>query len=243
MRREFAAFGAGLFAVVASVAAYVPICAGTRLEPLGLFVALAGVYVFLGFVLNAVEGAVFTEGPAPVRLRHWVGGVVSGVVVAGLAAWLLADPGAEEGVLEAVAGWFEARGGVAWRRLAYAALTYMVVYCVIGTATYPFVRSYYDDPESPLRLRTPSGPVVIGLQLARGSVATLVLLPLLAGLPEVADFAWAWPRLALAMVVTLSVVPMVTAPDWPLRLRVIHGIEITVFALVQSFAWCWFLLR
>lgn len=232
-----------LLGVTATLAAYAPLCDGVRLGTPGLFFALAGVFVVLGFALHAVEGAIFTEGPSPVRGKDWLGAVASGVALAGLAAWLLGYAGATGGVAERLGAWFDARGAAAWRRLAYSAITYMVVYCVIGSATWPFVREFYEDPESPLRLRVPSGPVVIGLQLARGTVATLVLLPLVAALPEAAHVAWAWPRLALAMAVTLSIVPMLTVRDWPLRLRVIHGVEITVFALVQSFAWTWFLVR
>ena len=230
-------------AALLTLAAYVPLCQGVRLHTMGLYLALALVLVLLGFVLHAIEGAVFTEGPAPVRGKHWVGGIGAGLVYAGVAAWILSESGATAGVRELVGEWFAARGPRAWRLLAYSALSYMVSYCVIGSATYPFVRSYYEDPESPLRLRVPSGKVVIGLQLARGAVATLALLPLLAGLPETADLSWAWPRLALAMVATLSVVPMLGAVGWPIRLRLLHGVEITVFALVQSFAWSWFLVR
>jgi len=125
--------------------------------------------------------------------------------------------------------------------VAYTAITYMVAYCVIGSATWPFVRHHYEDPASPLSLRVPSGATIVPLQLARGLVATLVVLPLLAS--SSLEGLEAWPHLALTTTVTCALVPMLLVANWPGRLRLAHALEITVFSLVQSLAWCWFLGR
>lgn len=93
-----------------------------------------------------------------------------------------------------------------------------------------------DDLQEPcrgLRLRIPSGPVVIVLQLGRGLLAVIALVPLLAS-SSARGLDW-WYRFAFALAVTSGIIPLLGATGWPTKLRVAHAIEIVVFELVYAF--------
>jgi hypothetical protein len=66
-------------------------------------------------------------------------------------------------------------------------------------------------------------------------LVTLAILPVLTS-PLLAGPRW-WGRLALAFAILAAVLPLLHAPEWPARLRVIHALEITLFAVVQTYAW------
>jgi hypothetical protein len=191
-----------------------------------------------GFVLHTIEARVFSEGPSTIGRREFAGAAVLALLFGVGGAFL-----ARESSLtfqDVLRQYVEHNGfGHATLQVALCAISYMVAYCVIGSATFPFVRPYYEGPDRVMNLRVPSGSLVIALQLGRGLLATLALLPLIAaGFPG-APFAWL--RVAIVWAITGAIVPLLNAEGWPWRLRAIHALEITIFAAVQSYAW-WRLL-
>ncbi len=216
-----------------------PLVGSLRLGSLGVTASVWMFLLLLTFLLNMIEITVFTEGRSPVRLRDVIGAVlVSGVTASAVGAvTTTAAPGA---LMKNLAEWFNAFG---WKegvgRVLGAAVAYMVAYIVIGSATWPLVRSYYSNPSTGLRLRVPSGGVIIPLQTGRGLFVTLAVLPLAA---STAAHGWDWGlRFWLALSASGAVVPLVLAREWPLRLRLIHGVEITVFFMVLTPALWWML--
>lgn len=186
-----------------------------------------------GFLLHAIEASVFNAGR--VRRRDVAGACALAVVAAVIIALFVMSPSSGT-VARHVAGWFADNGTTgAWLRIALSAVSFMVVYNMIGSATWPLVRNYYEDPKYGLNLRVPRGRTVILLQLGRGLLATLALLPVLTS--SLIDGVQWWGRLAVAFAMLAAIVPLVSAVNWPVRLRVIHAVEITLFALVQTFAW------
>lgn len=91
-----------------------------------------------------------------------------------------------------------------------------------------------------LKLRVPSGPVVILLQMTRGFVTALALVPLAAAVPT-ADTSW-WLKLSLLLAAVMAIAPLLMATNWPVKLRVTHAIEISVFAVFYSYTVWWLLV-
>jgi hypothetical protein len=121
------------------------------------------------------------------------------------------------------------------------AALYTVLYVALGSATWPFVRDYYRNPQHGLALCVPTGRVIIGLQMARGLATTIVLTPLMAAAPT-PDAAWR-VRLSLLLVAVMAIGPLIMATRWPRRLRWIHAIEISAFAVLYSFTICSLIAR
>lgn len=216
----FASFAAGCL-LVASVQPLVDVLHLSRLE---LFLALWSLCFVIGFLLIAIEAAVFTAGPAPLRPVHLLGALGLTAVASGIVAALV-EPAATGSLVQNFQRSVASLGtGQWWLRIALAAVVYMVAYCVLGSITWYFVKPYYDDPKLGLKLRVPGGKVIITLQLGRGLAATLALLPLIVSV-GIERAVW-WPQMALALAMVGAVVPLVNAHDWPLRLRIAHALEI-----------------
>ena len=211
-----------------------PVVASLHLSVPGTFVALWLLLFVLGFCLSMSEAIAFSEGPSPIRIQHFLGALFTSVVAAGTCALLMRAPSGGSLVAN-LETWLDRYG---WSeramRLFGTAVAFMVAYCVIGSVTWRFVRPYYTDPKLGLRLRVPPGPIVVLLQIGRGLLTVCALAPLLAA-SSAHGLDW-WTRFAPALAVTCGVIPLLSAAGWPVYLRVVHAIEIVVFALVYAFA-------
>jgi hypothetical protein len=234
-------YALGACALIAHVVSISPFASLLQYDRFNLFVTLALYFVCFGFLLSAIETIFFFEGAGPVRAKHWLGGIAYFIMVAGITSLLVPGNEAKAGLVEAIIAWSNRESWDAMFSIAYATIAFMVTYCVIGSATWPFVRSYYKGATSGLALRVPSGRVVILLQLFRGFLATLVLVPMFAGLEENVASVRTLACLVFSLTITMAVVPMFWVRDWPLRLRIIHGVEISLFAAIQGTAWWYFL--
>ncbi len=92
-----------------------------------------------------------------------------------------------------------------------------------------------------MTLRVPGGLTIILLQMVRGLLTTLALVPLIAAIPA-SDTGW-WFRLSLLLAAIMAVGPLIMATKWPARLRLAHAIEISVFAVGYSFTVWWLIAR
>jgi hypothetical protein len=181
-----------------------------------------------------IEAVAFSAGPRPIRGRH-VLGAMGASAIAAVAAGLVIRAPSESSLTENLANWIAGYSVANLSiRLLGTAVAFMVAYCVIGAVAWRFVRHYYTDDSFGLRLRVPRGPVIIVLQLGRGILAVLALIPLLAS-SSAHGFDWWW-RFAFALAVTGGVIPLLGATGWPTKLRVTHAVEIVLFELVYAFA-------
>jgi hypothetical protein len=224
--------------------AIAPLVHAVNLDWPGLFVACTAYFVVFGFLLHSIESLFYFQKRL-LTWRHFLGGILAFVLVAAVASfWAIPLDGETVSMVVAIELWISSQSGNSVFSIGYSTITFMVVYCIIGSATWPFVREYYEDPNSKLALRVPNGKTVITLQLSRGLVATLAIIPLVAGLGDDATNLLTWGYLALTLSVTFAITPMLMAPEnWPARLRFMHGTEIAIFVTIQSFAWWWFLAR
>lgn len=211
-----------------------PLIASLHLSTPWLMLSLWLLLFVMGFLLSMIEATAFSEGPKPVRIRDVIGAMAASAIAATVTAFLIKAP--SPGSLPVNLGqWTNTFGwsGLVLRSLG-AATAFMVAYCVIGSVAWRLVRPYYQDASLGLRLRIPSGRTVVALQMGRGMLAILALTPLLAS-SSAHGIDW-WARFAFALAITSGVIPLLGAAGWPARLRVVHAVEIVVFALVYTFA-------
>lgn len=83
----------------------------------------------------------------------------------------------------------------------------------------------------------PCCTLILPLQVGRGLIATVVLLPFV--LTD-QDIAW-WCGLSISLAIVTAIVPVLNARDWPAYLRFVHGVEISVFCFAQAAALWWLL--
>ena len=216
----------------------------------------AGVLLLLLFAvhaLNFLEGLFFTTvvtgGTANILVTTAAGSVGLALLLA-----LLYRPPAETGTLASLAaGALRRRSawGWLWRIVVVGAL-FAGIYVGVGVLIAPLVRPFYDDPS--LNLVVPDfWRAIVPLQLVRGLLFTLTVLPLvwtLRGARQTMRGArqtmrgarWAlalWVGLALAVLVGWA--PMIQASFMPPLQRLIHGLEITVDSALYGLAVAWLL--
>ncbi|MHC5065110.1 MAG: hypothetical protein ACYTG5_14180 [Planctomycetota bacterium] len=227
-------------ATAAIVAGAVPLYLPAQLSFLDVFTSLWALSFLIGLVLNAVEGLVFMEKPEITRFSQYLSAFLGTALISALAALVCADLDAEFTLYQTTWAYIEAHALEDWLfRIGGAAGLYCFCYVAIGSATWPFVRRYYEDPKYGLNLRLPSGGLLVLLQLTRGLITSLVLLPICAAVPG-ADWLW-WLRLSLLLAAVIAIAPLLMAVNWPKRLRLTHAIEISVFAAVWSLVVWWLL--
>jgi hypothetical protein len=131
------------------------------------------------FLNNYVEAYFFTtrySNPA-VLVQSVATGLISSLISATAAALLLGY--GISGITASLKEYLSTRTSSSWiLRIAVGSVAYYPIYFFFGLLISPFVLPYYSDPSFGLRI--PSFAVVVPVELFRGFVYTLVLLPLLA---------------------------------------------------------------
>jgi hypothetical protein len=227
-------------AAVAIVVAAIPMYLSPQLSFWDTWLSLWTIVFVVGFALIALEGAFFMQSPEIHRISQFVVAFIATGVMAAIAAVLVSSNSLEFTLADKCRVLLAERSSKDWiMRFSGVVGIYTFVYVAIGSATWPFVREYYENPNNGLALRVPSGRVVISLEMVRGLLTTMALVPLIAAIPA-SDRVW-WFRLSLLLAAIMAVGPLVITTRWPARLRVAHAIEISVFAVVYSFT-VWLLI-
>ncbi len=226
---------APIAAAAVTVVAAIPMYLSAQLSFWDTWLSLWAIIFVVGFALIALEGAFFMQSPEIHRVSQFVVAFIATGVMAAIVAALTSSDGLEFSLADKCRVLLAERSEKDWiARFAGVAGLYMLVYVVIGSATWPFVREYYSDPKkSGLTLRVPGGPTIIVLQTVRGLLTTMTLFPLIAIIPA-SDMIW-WLKLSLLLAAIMAIGPLIMATRWPARLRLAHAIEISVFAVVYSF--------
>ncbi len=231
---------APIAATVVTVVAAIPMYLSAQLSFWDTWLSLWAIIFVVGFALIALEGAFFMQSPEIHRVSQFVVAFLATGVMAAIVAALTSSDGLEFSLADKCRVLLAERSEKDWIvRFTGVAGLYMLAYVAIGSATWPLVRGYYQDPNSGLTLRVPGGRTIIVLQTVRGLLTTMALFPLIAAIPG-SDTIW-WLKLSLLLAVVMAIGPLVMASRWPARLRLIHGIEISSFAVVYSLAVSWFI--
>lgn len=232
----------GFLSILVHLAAIAPLVYYCQLDFQSKLLVGVLYFVLFGFILHVIESVFYFE-ENKIGSRQLLQGVVLFVVVGILSALIPSIALTDEiSLFAAIQQNYLDKPFTVFMPLIYSTISFMVIYSVIGSLTWPFVKEYYTGEKSNFSLKVPSGKVVIGLQLLRGFLATLVIALIFNGLGDSVGLLRIYIYLTLSLCVTFSIMPMVSAPEeWPLKLRLIHGVEICVFVALQSFAWWYFL--
>jgi len=197
------------------------------------FIVFLALYV-VGFANNVVEYYFFSTVTIIVILHESVYMLSIHLLIATI-IFLLFQPTHVTGNLTTyLKEYFSHRSFDSWIwRFTAASLLYFVIYLIFGAIVSPIVLPYYQDPSLGLELTVPSFNVIIPLELVRGLIYTLVLLPIIIvpKMQKLEIIFW------LGTILTLigAVAPILSNQQWPMVLRVVHGLEITADSFTFSY--------
>jgi hypothetical protein len=194
--------------------------------------------VFAVNMLNLLEGLFFTTVVTGGYANLVVTTAAGSVGLAALLA-LLFRPARERTFASAVGEALRQHTGGAWLwRVIVVGVLFAAIYVAIGALIAPLVLPFYVNPS--LDLAIPDfWRAIVPLQLVRGLLFTLTILPIVFGLRG--------PRWTLALGVGLALAaligwaPMIQASFLPSVQRLIHGLEITVDSALYGLAVAWLL--
>jgi hypothetical protein len=123
------------------------------------------------------------------------------------------------------------REGLPWR-VALAWLGYVPIYYLIGLLVVPFTRDYYTDPSHSLGLVLPPLGVILLMQVVRGGLFLLAVLPVIFGWRGSRTGLWLWTG---ALIFFAVAAPILFQSYWlPAAVRVPHAVELLVDSLLQA---------
>jgi hypothetical protein len=108
-------------------------------------------------------------------------------------------------------------------RFIVASVLWMVIYFIFGAVVAPYVLPYYTEGGVGFELVLPELQVILVLQLIRGFILVLLILPL------VISINLDWKRLAVIIAALLyiggAIAVFLISDQFPLMLRLLHGME------------------
>lgn len=183
------------------------------------------------FLNNYVEAYFFTTmfDEATVLIQSVSSALISSAISA-MAGSLLLGYGAA-GITASLKEHFSTRRRNSWiLRIAVGSVAYFPTYFFFGALIGPFVLPYYSNPS--LGLRIPSFAVQILVELFRGFVYTLVLLPLLATV--VGGRATKFIALAAMLYIPGGLIALLGTPLLPAPIIPFHASEILADSIVYG---------
>ena len=189
----------------------------------------------VGYMINYIEGAFFTTMYASVTsfgIALLRAAVISSVVTA-VAVFLLSERGSTAGLLPKLKEHLATRTRRSWVvRILAGALVYLPIYFFFGLLVTPFVLPYYSNPANGLVI--PPFSVIIPVEIFRGFLFVLVLLPLMAALAGSRNLVFV--ALAAMLYIPGALVPLFGSGSFPLAIAPFHGTEILADSIVYGFA-------
>jgi hypothetical protein len=181
---------------------------------------------------NYVEAYFFTNRYSnPAVLMQSVALAVLTSAISATAAALLLGYGIS-GITASLKEHLSTRTRSAWIfRIAVGSIAYYPIYFFFGLLIIPFVLPYYNDPSFGLRI--PSFAVIIPVELFRGFVYTLVLLPLLATV--FGGRTTKFIALAAMLYIPGGLIALLGNAGLPAPIIPFHGIEILADSIVYGF--------
>jgi hypothetical protein len=183
------------------------------------------------FLNNYVEAYFFTTrySDLSVFVQSVASALVSSLISAVAAALLLGH--GVSGITASLGKHLSTRTRGSWiLRIAVGSVAYYPIYFFFGMLIAPFVLPYYSD--SSFGLRIPSFAVMIPVELFRGFVYTLVLLPLLATV--VGGRTTKFIALAAMLYIPGGLIALLGNPGLPAPIIPFHAVEILADSIVYG---------
>jgi hypothetical protein len=186
----------------------------------------------IGFLNNYVEAYFFTDmfDKATVLAQSVASALISSAITA-MAGALLLGYGAA-GIGASLKAHFSTGTRRSWiLRIAVGSVAYFPIYFFFGALISPLVVPYYNNPSFGLRI--PSFEIMIPVELFRGFVYTLVLLPLLATI--VGGRATKFIALATMLYIPGGLIALLGNQLMPPQIIPFHALEILADSIVYGF--------
>jgi hypothetical protein len=192
-----------------------------------LFIAIWGIQG----VLTESEAYFFTSyGGAAAQLVH---SAATCLALALLLAILFPPKSSDRRLLSEVRTWLVSRPLLSWLgRVLLAGVLFLPTYWIFGMLAYSITHSYYENTGLGLGLRVPPVGVIVPLEIGRGLLFVLMLLPIVVVLRSSRWSLVGWLWLVLALLTGWE--PLLTATFLPGVVRLVHGLEITADSLAQA---------
>jgi hypothetical protein len=203
----------------------VPVVVRSPWRDFVLFGLLAAIILYVGYLSNFIEAAIFIPSTRDSLLLGGMEGLLASLVTAALLIAVVDREAFGRGpdVEQARLTW----RGWAWR-LAACAVIYLAAYFVVGGIMYQaFMAPFYNDPSLSLAMPDPTAPIgqlLFPLQFVRGLLFTLAMLPLALGL-RVKRAALALILAAILYTVGGLAPLLIPNPHLPAQLRFYHSVE------------------
>jgi hypothetical protein len=186
----------------------------------------------LYYLLNTLDGMLFSPLP------HMSTGIVANIFPALFMAAVIAilwKPGTADSPEHGkVRAYFTARKPADWAwRLALAWLAYPPIYYLMGRAVGPFVQHYYEDPSLNLGLTMPpSVEVLMAMQVLRGALFLLAVLPIILAWRGSQRGLWLW----VGTVIFIQIAGLIILQAYwlPVGLRFPHSLELLADSFLQA---------
>jgi hypothetical protein len=191
------------------------------------------IFYMFAYLIHAPETALFTTMSLSFQVFILFQQLIVFLVLAFLISFLFKPTRIAVGLTAELKSYFAQRNGKNWFwRFALAAVLFFPIYFFFGWVFSPITGPYYNSPELGLNLVIPSFEVWLPIEIIRGLIYALTMVPLLAVLRMSRWKLGLWMGLILAIVG--AVVPQLVNASWPLPLRTGHGIEMVLDSFAQG---------
>jgi len=197
------------------------------------------VYMF-SYLIAAPETALFTTMSFSFQVFILFQHLLLNLVLAVLIGFLFTPENISTELINEVKSYFAKRSGKNWLwRFALAAVLFFPIYYFFGWVFSPITVPFYNRPELGLGLVIPSFEVWLPVEILRGLIYAITMIPILAVFRMPKWRLGLWMGLILAVVG--AVVPQLINASWPLPLRIGHGVEMVLDSFTQGLMTAWLL--
>ena len=186
----------------------------------------------LYYLLNMLDGLLFS--PLPNMSTGMISSILPALFMAAVIA-LLWRPGTADSPDDGkVRAYLTARKPAEWAwRLILAWLVFPPIYYLMGRAVGPFVQHYYEDPSLNLGLTMPpSIEVLMGMQVLRGALFLVAVLPIIMAWRGSQKGLWLW--VGAVIFIQIAGQAILQAYWLPAGLRIPHSLELLADSFLQA---------
>lgn len=183
------------------------------------------------YLLNMLDGMLFT--PFPNMGTGIISNIFPALTLAAATAWLW-KPGKDD-IFEtgATKAFFAERRPADWAwRFALAWLAYPPIYYLMGLVISPLIKHYYEDPGLNLGLVLPPLGILLGMQVLRGILFLVAVLPVIIVWRGSTKGLWLWTGSIIFIQIAGQII--FQAYWLPLGLRIPHIVELLVDSFLQA---------
>jgi hypothetical protein len=181
--------------------------------------------------LNTLDSLLFM--PIPNMTTSFFSNIFSALFPTLVIAWLW-KPGPSIQPVKTIAEYFSARKGTDWVwRFIAAWLIYPPLYYLIGRVVGIFTQHYYEDGSLNLGLTLPSVGTMMAMQVLRGVLFLLAVLPVIIPWRGTRKALWLW--VGALIFLQISAQTMIQAYWFPPDLRIAHTLELLADSFIQAF--------